>query len=179
MCVLPREHCLLGAQGAMPTRQQRPPVRLSRIARSLASKRRRPCAIPGCTSRGIVGRCCGQPTCVKCLARTLRTALDDRLRVRCPFCRTQFLVPDSTVRRLMARACPITHATVIECSGGPPAVLAHFCCPEGHYVCKASSIRLLSVAQKMLVHHLQLDLDRFREKNAQLACQLASMRAGP
>ena len=77
----------------------------------------------------------------------------------------------------MAHAYPVSHATTILSDGGPPAVLAHFPCPEGHYVCKASSIRLLSVAQKMLVHHLQLDLDRSREKNARLACQLATVRA--
>jgi hypothetical protein len=78
----------------------------------------------------------------------------------------------------MARAYPVSHATTILSDGGPPAVLAHFPCPEGHYVCKASSVRLLSVAQTMLVRHLQRDLDRVREKNGQLACQLA-MRAEP
>ena len=166
-------------KNAMTARQKRPAgtLHLSRFARNV-SKRRVCCAIRGCSSRGVAGRCCGQRTCVKCLARTLGTALDDRFRIRCPFCRTQFLVADSTVRRLMARACPITHATVIECSGGPPAVLAHFPCPEGHYICKASSVRLFSVAQTMLVRHLQRDLDRAREKNGQLACQLA-MRAEP
>jgi hypothetical protein len=76
----------------------------------------------------------------------------------------------------MARAFPISHATTIASDGGPGAVLAHLPCPEGHYACKHSSVRCISVAQKALAQHLQRDLDRAREKNALLTQVLATMR---
>ena len=77
----------------------------------------------------------------------------------------------------MSRAFPL-RATIIESDGGSLAVLAHLPCNEGHFLCQASFIRVLSIAQKMVAHHLQRDLGRAREKNDQLACQLAT-RAGP
>ena len=90
------------------------------------------------------------------------------------------LVPDSVVKRLMARAFP-SHAVTIECDGGPPAVLSHFPCLEGHYHTKGSTVRLLSVAQESLLETLSRQLDRARAANARLsqelqtAAQLASV----
>ena len=90
------------------------------------------------------------------------------------------LVRDSTVKRLMARAFP-SHAVTIECDGGPPAVLSHFPCPEGHYHTKGSTVRLLSLAQESLLETLSRQLDRARAANARLsqelqtAAQLASV----
>ena len=144
-----------------------------RFAKKFASKRRPRCAIPGCHSPSVKQKCCKQPLCVACQARTLRTAFDDRLRTRCPFCRTTFLRPDSVVKKLM-RVYP-SHAATIECEGGPPAVLANFPCPQGRYDSRESAVRLLSIAQKRLLCSAQARLDIARAKNAQLAQTLAAM----
>lgn len=64
-------------------------------------------------ARGIVGPCCAQPTCVKCLAHTPRVALDDRLRSCCPLCRIPTLVLNCVVRRRMLRAYH-SHAATID-----------------------------------------------------------------
>ena len=142
-----------------------------RFAKKFASKRR--CTIPGCPNRGVKQKCCKQPLCVACQARTLRTAFDDRLRTRCPYCRTSLLRRDSVVKKLM-RVYP-SHAVTIECEGGPPAVLAHFPCPQGHYDRRASTVKLLSIAQKQMLCSAQARLDIARAKNAQLTQALAAM----
>jgi hypothetical protein len=67
----------------------------------------------------------------------------------------------------MARAYP-SHAATILCDGGPPAVLAHFACPEGHFDCCASSVRVLSVAQQRQVESMRERLERAHRKIAQL-----------
>ena len=118
-----RHEHLAGTRSALRARPEA--MRLSSFARSVGRSRRLRCALPGCSARGAAGRCCPHPLCLKCLARCLRTALDERFRIRCPFCRTTMRVPVGAVKRLMAAACP-THATTIECDGGPPAVIAHF-----------------------------------------------------
>ena len=86
-------------------------------------------------------------------------------------------VPVGAVKRLMAAACP-THATTIECDGGPPAVIAHFPCIDGHFDCKGSTVRLLSIAQERLVQSMRGRLGRAHEKNAQLTQALAVLRGG-
>ena len=83
------------------------------------------------------------------------------------------LVPDGVVKRLMARAFP-SHAVTIECDGGPPAVLCHFPCFEGHYHTKGSTVRLLSVAQESLLETLVRRLDNARDVNARLSLELAT-----
>ena len=145
-----------------------------RFAKKFASKRRPRCAIPGCHSPGVKQKCCKQPLCVACQARTLRTAFDDRLRTRCPYCRKTLLRPDSVVKKLMC-AFP-SHAMTIECEGGPPAALAHFPCPQGRYDSRESAVRLLSIAQKQMLSSAQARLDIARAKNAQLTQSLAAMR---
>ena len=84
------------------------------------------------------------------------------------------LVPDGVVKRLMARAFP-SHAVTIECDGGPPAVLSHFPCLEGHYHTKGSTVRLLSVAQESLLETLGRRLDKARDVNARLSRELATV----
>eukprot|EP00973_Karenia_brevis_P007233 981084-Karenia_brevis.AAC.1 len=59
----------------------------------------------------------------------------------------------------MARACPITHATVIECDCGPPAVVAHFPCNDGHFSSRASPVRILSIAQQRQIESMREHLD--------------------
>ena len=83
------------------------------------------------------------------------------------------LVPDGVVKRLMARAFP-SHAVTIDCDGGPPAVLSHFPCLEGHYHTKGSTVRLLSVAQESLLETLVRRLDNARDVNARLSLELAT-----
>ena len=83
------------------------------------------------------------------------------------------LVPDGVVKRLMARAFP-SHAVTIECDGGPPAVLSHFPCLEGHYHTMGSTVRLLSVAQESLLETLGRRLDKARDVNARLSRELAT-----
>ena len=144
-----------------------------RFAKKFASKRRPRCAIPGCHSPGVKQQCCLQPLCVGCLARTLQTAFDDRLRTRCPYCRKTLLRPDSVVKKLMV-VFP-SHATTIECKGGPFAVLAHFPCPQGRYDSRESAVRLLSIAQRQMLCSAQARLDIARAKNAQLTQTLAAM----
>ena len=144
-----------------------------RFAKNAAGKRRLRCAMPGCPNRGVKQNCCKQPLCVACLAHTLRTAFDDRLRTRCPYCRKTLLRPDSVVKKLMG-AFP-SHAATIECEGGPPAVLAHFPCPQGHYGSRASTAKLLSVAQRQMLCSTQARLDIAQAKNAQLTQTLAVM----
>ena len=139
--------------------------RLASLAQS--ASRRRQCAIPGCSARGLAVRCCRQRVCVVCLAHTLRTSLDQRLRTRCPYCRKTMLIPMSVVKKLMVHAYP-SHAATIECYCGPPAVVAHFPCNEGHYDCKASSIRVLSVAQQRQIESMREQLDRAHCKIAHL-----------
>jgi hypothetical protein len=77
------------------------------------------------------------------------------------------LVPKSVVKKLMARAYP-SHAASIGCDCGPPAVVAHFPCNEGHYDCKASSIRVLSIAQQKQLELMREYLDQAHRKIAQL-----------
>ena len=144
-------------------RQQR---RLGKFAKSVRKRLSR-CAIPGCAARGSAARCCGQRICLLCMARTLRTSFDLRLRTRCPYCRKMVLVPASLARKLMARAYP-SHAATIECDGGPPAAVAHFPCPAGHFVCRASSVRVLSVAQQRQLESMREHLDRAHRKIADL-----------
>ena len=151
---------------SLPEKLARQRRRLGKFAKS-ASKRLSRCAIPGCAARGSAARCCGQRICALCRARTLRTMLDLRLRTRCPYCRKTVLTPASLARRLMARAYP-SHAATIECEGGPPAVAAHFPCPAGHFVCRTSSVRVLSVAQQRLVQAMREHLDRAHRKIAHL-----------
>ena len=139
-------------------------LRLSRFAKSAGRARR--CAIPGCSARGAAARCCGQRICVLCVAHTLRTSLDLRLRTRCPYCRKTMLVPMSVVRQLMIRAYP-SHAAIIE-SDGPPAVVAHFPCNDGHFNCRASPVRVLSIAQQRQIDSMREHLDRAHRKIAQL-----------
>lgn len=156
-----------------PPRSTDPPRSLHRSAKRFASKRCPRCAIPGCHSPGVKQECCKQPLCVACQARTLRTTFDDRLRTRCPYCRKTLLRPDSVVKKLMC-VFP-SHAVTIECEGGPPAVLAHFPCPQGHYGSRESAVRLLSIAQRQMLCSAQARLDIAREKNAQLTQSLAAM----
>ena len=144
-----------------------------RSAKKFAGKRRPRCAIPGCPNRGVKQKCCKQALCVACQARTLRTAFDDRLRTRCPYCRKTLLRPDSVVKKLMC-AFP-SHAMTIECEGGPPAALAHFPCPQGRYDSRESAVRLFSIAQKQMLCSAQARLDIARAKNAQLTQTLAAM----
>ena len=154
-------------------------LRLSKVAKQLRHRRVPNCAMPGCPNRGVKQNCCRQPLCVACLAHTLRTAFDDRLRTRCPYCRKTLLRPDSVVKKL-ARAFP-SHAAAIECEGGPPAVLAHFPCPQGHDGSRASTVRLLFIAQKQMLCSTQARLDIAQAKNTQLTQTLAGMcgkRAG-
>ena len=148
---------------------------LSRIARQFACKRRPRCAIPGCPNSGVKQKCCKQPLCRGCLAHTLRTAFDDRLRTRCPFCRKTLLRPDSVAKRLMHHAFP-SHAATIGCEGGPPAVIAHLPCPKGHYECRGSTVRLLSIAQEQMLFSTQARLDLAEKKTAQLTQTIAAMR---
>ena len=105
--------------------------------------------------------------CLLYRERTLRTSFDLRLRTRCPYCRKMVLVPASLARKLMARAYP-SHAATIECDGGPPAVVAHFACNEGHFNCKASSVRVLCVAQQRQVEAMRERLDCAHRKIADL-----------
>ena len=144
-----------------------------RFAKNAAGKRRLRCAMPGCPNRGVKQNCCKQPLCVACLAHTLRTAFDDRLRTRCPYCRKTLLRPDSVVKKLMV-VFP-SHATTIECKGGPFAVLAHFPCPQGRYDSRESAVRLLSIAQRQMLCSAQARLDIARAKNTELAQTLAAM----
>ena len=74
---------------------------LHKFAKNSGSKHGFRCAIPGCPNRGVTQQCRKQRLCVACLARTLRTAFDDRLRTRCPFCRKTLLRPGSVVKKLM------------------------------------------------------------------------------
>ena len=83
------------------------------------------------------------------------------------------LVPDGVVKRLMARAFP-SHAVTIDCDCGPPAVLCHFPCVEGHYHTEGSTVRLLSVAQESLLETLGRRLDKARDVNARLSRELAT-----
>ena len=140
---------------------------LYRFAKKFAGKRGSRCSIPGCSARGAASRCCGQRICVLCVAHTLRTELDQRLRSRCPYCRKTMLIPMSVVKKLMVHAYP-SHAATIECYCGPPAVVAHFPCNEGHYDCRASSIRVLSVAQQRQIESMREQLDRAHCKIAHL-----------
>ena len=120
-------------------------------------------------------RCCRHPLCLKCRAQTLRTAPDQRIRAKCPFCRSTTRIPASVVKRLMAGTCP-SHATTIECDGGPPGVLAHIPCIEGHYDCAGSTVRLLSIAQERLIDALGQWLDKAQEAEACLTQQLGRLR---
>ena len=147
---------------------------LHKFAKNSGSKHGFRCAIPGCPNRGVTQQCCKQRLCVACLAHTLRTAFDDRLRTRCPFCRKTLLRPGSVVKKLMC-VFP-SHAVTIECEGGPPAALAHFPCPQGRYDSRESAVRLLSIAQKQMLSSAQERLDIARAKNAQLTQSLAAMR---
>ena len=147
---------------------------LHKFAKNSRRKHGFRCAIPGCPNRGVTQQCCKQRLCVACLARTLRTAFDDRLRTRCPFCRKTLLRPGSVVKKLMC-VFP-SHAVTIECEGGPPAALAHFPCPQGRYDSRESAVRLLSIAQKQMLSSAQARLDIARAKNAQLTQSLAAMR---
>ena len=149
-----------------PAKLAREQRRLGKFAKSV-SKRLARCAIPGCAARGSAARCCGQRICVLCRARTLRTSLDLRLRTRCLYCRKAMLIPMGLARKLMARAYP-SHAATIECDGGPPAAVAHFPCPAGHFVCRASSVRVLSVAQQRQLESMREHLDRAHRKIADL-----------
>ena len=83
------------------------------------------------------------------------------------------LRPDSVVKKLM-RVYP-SRAVTIECEGGPPAVLAHFPCPQGRYDSRESAVRLFSIAQKQMLCSAQARLDIARAKNAQLTQTLAAM----
>ena len=146
---------------------------LHKFAKNSGSKHGFRCAIPGCPDRGVTQQCCKQRLCVACLAHTLRTAFDDRLRTRCPFCRKTLLRPGSVVKKLMC-VFP-SHAVTIECEGGPPAALAHFPCPQGRYDSRESAVRLFSIAQKQMLSSAQERLDIARAKNAQLTQTLAAM----
>ena len=152
----------------MPIRQKAASrLRLSPFAKNVGRKRIR-CAIPGCSAGGAAAsRCCGQRVCVVCLAHTLRTSLDQRLRTRCPFCRKTMLVPMSVVRKLMSRAFP-SHAATIESDLGGHAVVAHFPCNEGHFDCRASPVRVLSIAQQRQIDSMREHLDRAHRKIAQM-----------
>ena len=147
---------------------------LYRFAKNFAGRHGPRCAIPGCPNRGAKQQCCKQPLCVACLAHTLRTEFDDRLRTRCPYCRKTLLRPPSASKKLM-RAFP-SHAATIECEGGPPVVLAHLPCPHGHYECRTSTVRLLSIAQKQMLSSTQARLDLAEKKNVQLTQTLSAMR---
>ena len=151
---------------------------LHKFAKDSGSKHGFRCAIPGCPNRGVTQQCCKQRLCVACLAHTLRTAFDDRLRTRCPFCRKTLLRPGSVVKKLMC-VFP-SHAVTIECEGGPPAALAHFPCPQSRYDSRESAVRLLSITQKkkQMLSSAQARLDIARAKNAQLTQSRAAMR-GP
>ena len=139
-------------------------LRLSPFAKSVGRKCR--CTIPDCSARGAAARCCGQRICVLCVAHTLRTSLDLRLRTRCPYCRKTMLVSMSVVRLLMIRAYP-SHAAIIE-SDGLSAVVAHFPCNGGHFNCRASPVRVLSIAQQRQIESMRGPLDRAHRKIAQL-----------
>ena len=70
----------------------------------------------------------------------------------------------------MPRAFPSSHAATIECEAGPPAVIAQLPCPKGHYECRASAVRLLSIAQELMRSSTQARLDLAEKKT------LAAMR---
>ena len=146
-------------------------MRLSTLARSVAARlSTHRCALPSCERRGIKLRCCGKRLCSNCLSRIMRASpCCKRLSLYCPFCRTRWHLPKRAVQRLMARACPDTHARTIECEVGPPCVAMHVPCPKGHYDCAFSEVRIFQLgpspdklhAQKRVLQH-RLD-DALRE----------------
>ena len=75
---------------------------------------------------------------------------------------------------LMHYAFP-SHAATIDCQGGPPVALAHLPCSQGHYHCRASSLRLLSIAQKQMLSYTQARLDLAEKRIMQLAGSLAAV----
>ena len=150
-------------------------LRLSSMAKSIRLRLLPNCAIPGCSNHGAKHQCCKQPFCVVCQTRTLRTSRVERLRTRCPFCGQLLLRSDSIVKKLMRYAFQ-SHATTIECEGGPPVVLAHLPCPHGHYESRTSTVRLLPITQKQMLCSTEARLDLAEKKTLQLTQILAATR---
>ena len=67
----------------------------------------------------------------------------------------------------MIRAFP-SHAATIESDLGGPAVVAHFPCNDGHFNCRASPVRVLSIAQQRQIDSMREHLDRAHRKIAQM-----------
>ena len=67
----------------------------------------------------------------------------------------------------MIRAFP-SHAVVIESDLGPPAVVAHLQCNDGHFNCRASSVRILSIAQQRQIDSMRERLDRAHRNIARM-----------